>query len=460
MARNRARNATNRELDALRAKNDTAYSNALDQLAFDHLQARLEREADAVRPLLDLKLLQRELAAEAEAALQAVETLNSARAARASANRRARKARGALKQLRAMAPTELDQDDDVRVAAAVKEVKQAEEALDAARAAASAAAAEAPLGDANVHLSAMRAKLAMVEAFMNVPPTKTVVRTHAGYIASEIGESTAFSPLTLIFSYTSEKSLCGAEQVKAEMAELAPHIAEYKASRNALGETLGALDCFTAGLVGDQVKAAALRKIWSQVDADGSGDLDREEVAEVLKMMSSDEAEIGPEHLDRVMGELDVDGGGAIEFAEFAEWYERQQMSAQHEDSELIKRMFDEADVDGGGTLDRQEVGKLLLRMNPALAAEAERLEMETQAPAENPMQTSSAPAGNQESQRNLSAEEIAKMQDEMTAALIADASDLSMLPGVPAPLIYIYAIFASVCRIRMYISMYMLRMY
>jgi|EP01046_Picozoa_sp_COSAG06_P029485 hypothetical protein len=37
--------------------------------------------------------------------------------------------------------------------------------------------------------------------------------------------------------------------------------------------------------------------------------------------------------------------------------------------------MFEEADVDGGGSLDRQEVGKLLLRMNPALAAEAMRVD-------------------------------------------------------------------------------------
>ena len=201
-----------------------------------------------------------------------------------------------------LAPTELDQDDDVRVAAAVKELQLAETDLVTARAAAAAAAADAPLGDANVHLAAMRAKLAMVEAFLNVPPTKTVVRTHAGYIGSEI------------------------EQVKAQMAELAPHIAEYKASRDALGcektpflrrlklkmmnvlprqardkhrestqnrgcvfscrETLGALDSFTAGLVGNQLKAASLRKIWSQVDADGSGDLDREEVRKALPVVA------------------------------------------------------------------------------------------------------------------------------------------------------------------------------
>eukprot|EP01043_Picozoa_sp_COSAG02_P002582 COSAG02_NODE_60_length_43475_cov_59.494582_10_plen_3160_part_00 len=432
VARHRARNATNKELDKLREKNDRAYSDALDQLAWDHLQARLEREADAARPPLDLKALQRELAAEADAAVREVEALTTARAARAIANKRARKARGALKQLRVLAPTQLDQDDDVRVAAAVKDVQQAEEALVAARAAAAEAAADAPLGDANVHLAAMRAKLAMVEAFMNLPPTKTVVRTHAGYIGSEI------------------------EQVKAEMAELAPHIAEYKASRNALGETLGALDCFTAGLVGNQLKAAALRKIWSQVDADGSGDLDREEVAEVLKLMSSESAaEIGPDDVDRVMAEIDDDGGGSIEFAEFAEWYERQEMSARHEDAELIKRMFEEADVDGGGSLDRQEVGKLLLRMNPALAAEAERMENETQALAEDALKaTSSVPtadhgssaeregtplaepevdAGETEKQppKCLSAEELKKLQDDMSAALIADASDLSMLPGV-----------------------------
>ena len=200
--------------------------------------------------------------------------------------------------------------------------------------------AEAPMGDAQVHLAAMRAKLAMVEAFGDTPPSKTVVRTHAGYIETEI------------------------QSLKSEMSELAPHIAEYKAARDALGETLGALDCFTAGLVGNQMKAAALRKIWQKVDADGSGDLDRDEMKQVLVMMGDDD--VGVERLDEVMQELDEDGGGSIEYAEFEAWYSKQDGAAR-EDAELVKRMFMDADADGGGTLDRQEIGKLLVKLNPAL---------------------------------------------------------------------------------------------
>ena len=339
-ARQRAKLAMEHELAKLRERQDALYHDDLDEMNFDHLTARLEREGDEARPALDLAQLRKELAGKAEQAVREVEALKSARSRRAAANRRARRARGALKQLKSMAATELDQLDDERVKEAVVEVRAAEAGLIEARGAAVAAAAEAPMGDAQVHLAAMRAKLAMVEAFGDTPPSKTVVRTHAGYIETEI------------------------QSLKSEMSELAPHIAEYKAARDALGETLGALDCFTAGLVGNQMKAAALRKIWQKVDADGSGDLDRDEMKQVLVMMGDDD--VGVERLDEVMQELDEDGGGSIEYAEFEAWYSKQDGAAR-EDAELVKRMFMDADADGGGTLDRQEIGKLLVKLNPAL---------------------------------------------------------------------------------------------
>lgn len=118
-----------RELAKLTEKHDRAYSDALDALNFEHLQQRLEREADEARAELDLGALNRSLEEEAADAVKEVEALRTARAARATANRRARHARGALKQLKSLAPTTLDQSDDVRVKAATDELEVAEAGL-------------------------------------------------------------------------------------------------------------------------------------------------------------------------------------------------------------------------------------------------------------------------------------------------------------------------------------------
>eukprot|EP01047_Picozoa_sp_COSAG01_P065287 COSAG01_NODE_8793_length_2657_cov_1.528147_1_plen_809_part_01 len=123
---------------------------------------------------------------------------------------------------------------------------------------------------------------------------------------------------------------------------------------------------------GEVVRALGWERVFGRYDSDGSGDLDRNEVLQVLQMMAPAGAP-APVEADalRAMAEMDVDGGGTIEYPEFVTWYVKQD-SQVVEDAALVERMFREADEDSGGTLDREEVGKLLMRLDPALMDSAE----------------------------------------------------------------------------------------
>ena len=53
-------------------------------------------------------------------------------------------------------------------------------------------------------------------------------------------------------------------------------------------------------------------------DADGSGGLDKGEVAQAFKAMGR---EINAKELDEIFGRMDADGGGEVEFEEFEEYF-------------------------------------------------------------------------------------------------------------------------------------------
>ena len=64
-----------------------------------------------------------------------------------------------------------------------------------------------------------------------------------------------------------------------------------------------------------------LDQMWLQIDKDGDGELGRDEVAEILRMMNRSSSY---EDVSRVMAELDSDRSDFIDIGEFEEWYTRQ----------------------------------------------------------------------------------------------------------------------------------------
>jgi hypothetical protein len=61
--------------------------------------------------------------------------------------------------------------------------------------------------------------------------------------------------------------------------------------------------------LGQKNELKALKKHWNAMDADGSGSLDRDEIADIMKMMGK---VLDKRGLDKVMREVDKDGGGAF----------------------------------------------------------------------------------------------------------------------------------------------------
>lgn len=73
--------------------------------------------------------------------------------------------------------------------------------------------------------------------------------------------------------------------------------------------------------------AGLLQKVWERVDEDGSGTLDRDEVAKVLIQMGFEGT--GQKVLDEAMAEMDEDGSGEVDFDEFSAWFMRQDKDKQ-----------------------------------------------------------------------------------------------------------------------------------
>ena len=67
-----------------------------------------------------------------------------------------------------------------------------------------------------------------------------------------------------------------------------------------------------------------LAELFTRIDKDGSGSLEREEIAlmslELGKPLSEPE-------LDEAMAEMDADGSGEVDFDEFERWFERMKAS-------------------------------------------------------------------------------------------------------------------------------------
>ena len=135
---------------------------------------------------------------------------------------------------------------------------------------------------------------------------------------------------------------------------------------------------------------ARLVELFKRIDADGSGLLDKREVAALA-------ADLGEKltgtysktsaGLDEAFAEMDPDGDEevsldefrswwsqkkdppVIEFKTFEEWYWRR-MKLQKEQEEVhIRKLFDKIDADGSGALDKQEVAVLTEELGEKLSS-------------------------------------------------------------------------------------------
>lgn len=68
-----------------------------------------------------------------------------------------------------------------------------------------------------------------------------------------------------------------------------------------------------------------LRQLFAEFDLDGSGELDREEIAGVMSRMG---ARTSDTELDVAMDEMDADGSGEVDFDEFRAWFKQSKGSA------------------------------------------------------------------------------------------------------------------------------------
>lgn len=62
-----------------------------------------------------------------------------------------------------------------------------------------------------------------------------------------------------------------------------------------------------------------IKDIFNEIDTDGSGDIDREEMKELMQSFADELGqEVSDEQIDKQIDELDTDGDGAIQLDEFA----------------------------------------------------------------------------------------------------------------------------------------------
>ena len=65
-----------------------------------------------------------------------------------------------------------------------------------------------------------------------------------------------------------------------------------------------------------------LMELFNEIDADGGGTLDRQEIKQLADKLG---VAMTKRELDQAMAEMDKDGGGEVDFEEFAEWWREQE---------------------------------------------------------------------------------------------------------------------------------------
>jgi len=111
-------------------------------------------------------------------------------------------------------------------------------------------------------------------------------------------------------------------------------------------------------------EALRIRKMFFELDKDGSGAIEKEELAMLGEHLFGEI--MTPAQLDLAMSEMDPDGSGEISFEEFHAWFlsegefRRKAMEEERNSKRVkLRTIFDDVDTDGGGSIDKDEVKRL-----------------------------------------------------------------------------------------------------
>ena len=95
------------------------------------------------------------------------------------------------------------------------------------------------------------------------------------------------------------------------------------------------------------------KKLFGSIDKDGSGVIDREEVAKLMMALGM---QLSRSELNTAMDAMDPNGDNEITFEEFERWYATQDVGQQ---VTSLRDAFKRADKQGGGTIDREELRQM-----------------------------------------------------------------------------------------------------
>jgi calmodulin len=149
----------------------------------------------------------------------------------------------------------------------------------------------------------------------------------------------------------------------------------------------------------DTPRTAEARQLFHEIDADGGGTLDRDEIQQLAKRLGK---RVSGKALAEAMQEMDADGSGEIEFEEFLSWWKGHQAKGgggffsglsldflksapppppetelernlrladeEAERQREARQVFDEIDEDGGGSLDRDEIKQLAKKLGKRIS--------------------------------------------------------------------------------------------
>lgn len=99
------------------------------------------------------------------------------------------------------------------------------------------------------------------------------------------------------------------------------------------------------------------KKLFTQLDADGSGYLDVDEVENLARMLGvqANEGEVRT-----AFEEMDDDGNGEISFEEFSSWWQNVRENDRRKVRRKVRNAFHKLDRHGNGTINKQEFAMLM----------------------------------------------------------------------------------------------------